>query len=48
MLSKSKIKAYATLVRAGKYILGESDRTSEEQLLVPEDYTIAVAEYMVQ
>ena len=47
MLSKFKIRAYATLVRAGKYILDEADRESELQLLVPEEYVVAVADYMV-
>jgi hypothetical protein len=47
MLNKYKIRAYATLVKAGKYILDEADRETESQLLVPEDYVVAVAEYLV-
>lgn len=46
-LNKFKIRAYATLVRAGRYILDEADRESQEQLLVPVDYAIVVAEYLV-
>jgi hypothetical protein len=46
MLSKYKIRAYATLVKAGKYILDEADRENESQVLIPSDYTIVVAEYI--
>ncbi len=46
-LNKFKIRAYATLVRAGRYILDEADRESQEQLLVPEEYIIVVAEYLI-
>lgn len=47
MLNKFKIMAYATLVKAGKYILGEEYREFEYQILVPEEYTIAVSEYLI-
>ena len=46
-LNKFKIIAYATLVRAGKYILDEKDREFDFQLIVPEDYKIAVADYLI-
>lgn len=46
-LSKWKIRAYGTLVKAGKYILDEADREFEYQLLVPSEYQIAVADYLV-
>lgn len=46
-LNKWKIRAYATLIRAGKYILNEEDREFEYQILIPEDYKIAVADYLV-
>lgn len=47
-LNKYKIRAFATLVRAGIYILDETDRESQEQTLVEEDYKIAVAEYLAK
>jgi len=47
-LNKYKIRAYATLVKAGKYILEETDRESQEQILVPVDYKVAVSEYLVK
>lgn len=48
MLNKFKIMAYATLVRAGKYILSEEDREFEYQIVVEEDYKIAVSEHLIQ
>lgn len=48
ILNKWKIRAYATLVRAGKYILSEEEREFEYQILVPVEYQIAVAEHMIK
>lgn len=48
MLKQSLIVAYATLVRAEKYILSESDRQDINQKLVSDEYMIAVAEYLVK
>lgn len=48
MPKQSLIVAYATLVRAEKYVLSESDRQNEQQKLVPEEYTVAVAEHLVK
>lgn len=47
MLSIWKIKAYSTLVKAGKYILEESEREADVQILLPEEYKIAVADYLI-
>lgn len=46
-LNRFKIMAYGTLVRAKRYILDENDRENKQQLLVPEEYKIAVAEYLI-
>lgn len=48
VLNKYKIRAYSTLVKAGIYILNETDRESAEQILVPSDYTVTVSEYIVK
>ncbi len=48
MLKQSLIVAYATLVRVEKYILSEDDRINELQKSVPNDYIVAVAEYLVK
>lgn len=48
ILNKWKIRAYATLVKAGKYILSEKDREFDYQELVEEDYIIAVSEYLIK
>ena len=42
-----KARAYAILVKGGKYILTEADRTNEKQKLVPEEYVEMVAEYLL-
>ena len=40
---KHKAKAYAVLVKAGKYILSEDERENKKQELVPAEYVEAVA-----
>ena len=40
---KHKGKAYAVLVKAGKYILSEDERENKKQELVPAEYMEAVA-----
>lgn len=47
-LYKHKAKAYALLVKAGKYILSEADRENDKQLLVPEEYAEFVAEILLE
>lgn len=42
-----RARAYAILVKGGRYILTETDRTSEEQKVVPVEYTEMVAEYLL-
>lgn len=42
-----RARAYAILVRGGRYILTEADRTSEDQKVVPAEYTEMVAEYLL-
>lgn len=39
--------AYVVLVKAGVYILDETDRANESQKLVPESYKLAVANKIV-
>ena len=46
-LYKFRARAYAILVKGGRYILTEADRTSEEQKVVPAEYAEMVAEYLV-
>lgn len=48
MLKQSLIVAYATLIKAERYILSEADRRNEQQKLVPEEYAITVAEYLIK
>ena len=48
MLNKWKIRAYATLVKAGKHILCDRDREFDYQILIPEEYVVAVADYLVK
>ena len=38
---KHKAKAYAVLVKAGKYILSEDERENKKQELVPAEYVEA-------
>lgn len=45
---KFKVKAYAVLVKGGRYILDESERTNPQQELVPEKYRESVAESLVE
>lgn len=45
---KYKVKAYALLVKGGRYILDESERTNYEQQLVPVEYRESVAESLVE
>ena len=40
---KHKAKAYAVLVKSGKYILSEDERENKKQELVPAEYVDAVA-----
>lgn len=40
---KHKAKAYAVLVKAGKYILSEDERENKTQAVVPEEYVEATA-----
>lgn len=47
-LNKYKIIAYSILVRSSKYILSEDDREYDYQLLVPNDYIIAVSEKLIK
>ena len=42
-----RARAYAILVKGGRYILIEADRTSEDQKVVPAEYTEMVAEYLL-
>ena len=42
-----RIWAYAVLVKAGSYILEEGQRKSQEQKIVPSDYTVAVSEKLL-
>ena len=42
-----RARAYAILVKGGRYILTEADRTNEEQKVVPPEYTEMVAEYLL-
>lgn len=46
-LYRYRARAYAILVRGGRYILTEADRTSEDQKVVPAEYTEMVAEYLL-
>jgi len=46
-LYRYRARAYAILVRGGRYILTEADRTSENQKVVPAEYTEMVAEYLL-
>lgn len=39
--------AYIILVKAGKYILDESQRTDETQKVVPSEYAVVIAEKIV-
>ncbi len=48
MLKQSLVVAYATLIRAEKYILSEDDRINELQKSVPNDYIVTVAEYLIK
>ena len=47
IIYKFRALAYAILVKGGRYILTEADRTSEDQKVVPEEYTELVAEYLL-
>lgn len=42
-----RARAYAILVRGGRYILTEADRTNPDQKVVPSEYTEMVAEYLL-
>lgn len=42
-----RIWAYAILVKAGSYILEEAQRKTQDQKLVPSDYTVAVSEKLL-
>nr|DAM45542.1 MAG TPA: hypothetical protein [Caudoviricetes sp.] len=44
---KYKAKAYAVLVKAGRYILSEDQRENKKQELVPEEYADLVAEILL-
>lgn len=46
-LYKFRARAYAILVKGGRYILTEADRMSEDQKVVPAEYTEMVAEYLL-
>lgn len=46
-LYKFRVRAYAILVKGGRYILAEADRTNEEQKVVPAEYAEMVAEYLL-
>jgi len=46
-LYRYRARAYAILVRGGRYILTEADRTSEDQKVVPAEYTEMVAECLL-
>ena len=46
-LYKFRARAYAILVKGGRYILTEADRTGDEQKVVPPEYTEMVAEYLL-
>lgn len=48
MLNKWKIMAYATLIKAGQYILDEKDREEESQVLVPTEYKNVVAKHLLE
>ena len=45
---KHKAKAYAVLVKAGKYILSEDERENKKQELVPAEYVEAVAMELIE
>lgn len=45
---KHKAKAYAVLVKAGKYILSEDARENKKQELVPAEYVEAVAMELIE
>ena len=47
ILYRYRARAYAILVRGGRYILTEADRTREDQKVVPAEYTEMVAEYLL-
>ena len=47
-LNKYKVQAYVVLVKAGKYILGEEYREHDYQMLVPQEYIIAVSDYIIE
>ena len=42
-----RARAYAILVKGGRYILTEADRTNEAQKVVPAEYMEMVAEYLL-
>lgn len=46
-LYKFRARAYAILVKGGRYILIEEDRTSKDQKVVPQEYVEMVAEYLI-
>lgn len=48
VISEMKIKAYAVLVKAKKYILDESERANSEQKIIPAEYVEYVALELVK
>lgn len=43
-----RARAYAILVKGGRYILTEDDRTNVDQQAVPLEYVEMVAEYLLK
>lgn len=47
-MKKYLVVSWATLVRAGKAVFTIEEQTENEERVVPESYTDAVAEYLIE